>query len=175
MHSRTCALCGGTLHSSHDPVSVEVRGETVSVAGVAHLRCNQCGEEYLDPAGIRTLQREAARQVRAERGLLQPEEITAIREALGLSKASFERLLGVGEKTAIRWEKGTVFQSATADLLMRLIRDVPAVLPALQGARAQFQVTVSTPKKASHGWRAPRDVASSDLEVVRHDRAALAA
>lgn len=175
MHARTCALCGGNLQASKDPVSVEVRGETVRVAGVAHVRCEQCGEVYLGPAGIRSVQREAARQVRVTRGLLQPEEIAAIRETLRMSKARFERLLRVGERTVIRWEKGTVFQSATADLLMRLIRDVPAVLPALQGTRAQFQVTVSTPEKASYGWRAPRDVASSDLEVVENDRVGLAA
>jgi hypothetical protein len=39
-----------------------------------------------------------------------------------------ENLLGVGSKTVVRWEKGTVFQSATADRLMRLILRVPAVM-----------------------------------------------
>jgi len=42
-----------------------------------------------------------------------------------MSQAAFEELLGVGPKTVIRWEKGTVFQGATADRLMRLLRTQP--------------------------------------------------
>jgi len=48
------------------------------------------------------LQRRAGVAIREQEGLLQPKEITAIRESLGLSKAAFERLLGSGEKTVGR-------------------------------------------------------------------------
>jgi transcriptional regulator with XRE-family HTH domain len=72
---------------------------------------------------------------------LQPGEILAIRESLGYSQARFEKLLRVGQKTVVRWEKGTVFQSATADQLMRLVRDVPAVADVLSGRRLKTTVT----------------------------------
>jgi DNA-binding transcriptional regulator YiaG len=71
------------------------------------------------------LQRRASTAIREQEGLLQPEEITAIRESLGLSKADFERLLGSGEKTAVRWEKALVFQSQHANELMIALREVP--------------------------------------------------
>jgi len=71
------------------------------------------------------LQRRAGVAIREQEGLLQPKEITAIRESLGLSKAAFERLLGSGEKTVGRWEKGLVFHSQHANELMIALRDVP--------------------------------------------------
>lgn len=113
------------------PIRMEVHGETVSVEGLEHGRCTACGESYLSLDDTTRLQAEAARQARAAKGLLTPQEIKDIRHSLGLSQAAFERLLGVGAKTVVRWEKGTVFQSATADRLMRLIRYSPELADVL--------------------------------------------
>lgn len=52
--------------------------------------------------------------------------------SLGLTQAGFERLLATGPKTAVRWENGTVFQSATADKLMRLLAARPDLASLLQ-------------------------------------------
>jgi hypothetical protein len=41
-------------------------------------------------------------------------------------------LLGTGPKTVVRWEKGTVFQSATADKLMRLLAAKPDLVSLLE-------------------------------------------
>jgi transcriptional regulator with XRE-family HTH domain len=59
--------------------------------------------------------------------LLRPTEIKALRETLELSQAEFEKLLGVGMKTVVRWEKGTVFQNQATDALLRAIREVDGV------------------------------------------------
>jgi len=71
--------------------------------------------------------------MRAARGLLTPDEIRDLRRSLGVAQAALERLLGVGPKTVVRWEKGTVFQSATADRLMRLLIAKPELVSLLAG------------------------------------------
>lgn len=45
-----------------------------------------------------------------------------------LSQAEFERLLGTGPKTVVRWERSTVTQSSTADTLMRVLMKHPEAL-----------------------------------------------
>lgn len=131
MYPANCAACGGRVELSRAPIRMEVRGEAVCVEGVEHGLCTACGESYLSLDATARLQAEAARQARAAKALLTPQEIRDIRHSLGLSQAAFERLLGVGAKTVVRWEKGTVFQSATADRLMRLIRYSPELADVL--------------------------------------------
>jgi HTH-type transcriptional regulator / antitoxin MqsA len=134
-----CADCGCTMLSACEPVEFTSRGDTVTVSGIEHLTCSECGEVLLDLDAARRLQTAAADQMRAARGLLQSGEIRALRHSLGLSQAAFERLLGTGPKTVVRWEKGTVFQSATADRLMRLVQAIPeaaSILGAVGAERA---------------------------------------
>jgi len=133
MVDRTCAGCGGQVTSVTAPVSIEMRGETIAVPDVEHERCAQCGEEYLSLDAADLVQREAVARMRAAHGLLTPDEIRGLRRALGVSQAALERLLGVGAKTVVRWEKGTVFQSATADRLMRLLTAKPELVSLLAG------------------------------------------
>lgn len=106
-------------------VSVGAR-EPVSVRGT-YATCDRCGEVYLAPGEGDALHRKASDVVRKREGLLSSAEIRALRDDLGLSQCRFEQLLGVGPKTVVRWEKGTVFQNRTTDTLLRLIRDMPAV------------------------------------------------
>ena len=130
----TCGECGSAVSPSTDPISVELRGQTVAVPNLEHSVCQRCGEVYLDLRGIQRLQSEAVRLSKQARGLLTPDEIRELRRSLGLSQASFEQLLGTGPKTVVRWEKGTVFQSATADRLMRLVRAKPELVSLLRNA-----------------------------------------
>lgn len=131
-YPKTCAACGGAIEVCTETVAVELRGVTTQVDGVEHGRCRGCGEVYLTLDGANAVQTEAARRLRRARGLLAPEEIRAIRTSLGLTQAGFERLLGTGPKTLVRWEKGTVFQSATADKLMRLLAARPELAALLE-------------------------------------------
>ena len=98
----------------------------MKVAGIPHGLCSGCGETYLGIDEMEQLQKAAVDQAREAQGLLRPDEIRALRGALGdISQTRLEHLLGVGAKTVVRWEKGTVFQGATADRLMRLLRAMP--------------------------------------------------
>ncbi len=132
MFPKMCPECGGRVEASVDAIEVPFRGHPVSVSGVPHGQCSECGEVYIGAAEVEQLQKAAASQVRASQGLMQPEEIRALRVSLGLSQAAFEDLLGTGAKTVVRWEKGIVFQSATADRLMRLLREMPELRAVLE-------------------------------------------
>jgi len=71
--------------------------------------------------------RRASDAIRAEEGLLLPSQIRSIREGLGLTQHAFEQLLGVGPKTVVRWEKGSVFQNKATDALLRIVGRFPEV------------------------------------------------
>jgi HTH-type transcriptional regulator/antitoxin MqsA len=137
IYGETCAGCGGRVSVSCDPMTVQLRGATITVRGVEHGTCEQCGEGLLDPAGADLLQRDSVRQLRQTKGLLTSDEIRKLRQSLGLSQAAFEHLLGTGSKTVVRWEKGTVFQSSTADRLMRVMREMPEVVEVLRSLKVE--------------------------------------
>ena len=88
---------------------------------VEFFRCPKCNEEFysLDQAGLR--HRRAIERARLEDNLLSPAKIKSIREGLNLSQRMFEQILGVGEKTCVRWEQGRVCQNASTDRLIRLL------------------------------------------------------
>jgi HTH-type transcriptional regulator/antitoxin MqsA len=139
-----CMRCSGEYEEVTEPVTLRVQGRTVTADRTA-LRCPACGDTVASLQHAAELQRRVGAAIREKEGLLQPGEIEALRTALGLNKAHFERLLGTGPKTVVRWEGGTVFQSKTADRLMRAVRDVPGVaeyLAALHGVTLKRQGSV---------------------------------
>lgn len=105
-----------------DTISIGSRKASVEVEG---FRCTACGETYFSPQQAVDAQRRAAAVLRKEEGLLSPDEVRDIRARLGLTQAGLERLLGVGPKTVVRWERGTVFQSPAVDRLLRVMAQVP--------------------------------------------------
>jgi HTH-type transcriptional regulator/antitoxin MqsA len=106
----------------------------------AFSRCAECGEELHEPGQMAAVHRRASDQIRKEEGLLLPSEILEIREGLGLTQQAFEQLLGVGPKTVVRWERGTVFQNRATDSLLRVIRAFPEAARFL-GERHQDSLT----------------------------------
>lgn len=85
------------------------------------LRCGSCREEFYTPELADQRHKRAVDRARMEDNLLSPAQIKAIREELGLSQKVFEQVLGVGEKTCVRWEMGRVCQNVATDRLIRLI------------------------------------------------------
>lgn len=122
---RKCPACSGVVSRQSTSLPIAVGARTVNVHGT-YSRCGSCDEVYFAPGEMDAAMRTASATIRAELGLLQPADIKAIRDSLGLTQGEFERVLGVGEKTVVRWEKGTVFQNKATDNLLRTIRDVPA-------------------------------------------------
>lgn len=135
-----CPLCSGALRSVRERRTVAIGRRRVSIDDQFH-RCDRCGNILYAPGEADASLRRAAEVVRREDDLLAPDEIRAIREALRLTQAQFEALLGTGPKTAVRWERGTVAQNITTDRLLRLIRaDVANARRLAEWHRVSFAV-----------------------------------
>lgn len=125
--SEICDVCDSEATLVREERDVKVGQRAVCVLDEFY-RCGDCGEEIYLPGMMDATLRRASDRIREEDGLLQPEQIRAFRTSLGLSQADFEALLGVGQKTVVRWERGTVFQGQAVDSLIRLLQSVPAAL-----------------------------------------------
>ena len=141
MDEELCWLCQApaTLVTERRDVPVGSRRVTIDDT---FYRCEACGETFYRPGMADESFRRGAAAVRKEDGLLEPDEIRAIRAKYGLSQVGLEQLIGAGEKTVVRWERGTVAQNATADTLLRVLRDHPDVVARLA---AQRDVRVAVP------------------------------
>lgn len=90
-----------------------------------YYRCGSCGEEFHTYEQSMATSRAHTAAVRHSLGLLSPEDIKRIRHSFGLSQEQFELALGVGKKTVIRWEKGTVPPSSSANGLLWFAQNRP--------------------------------------------------
>ena len=123
-----CPICGTLMVESRGTLKLPINGEEVGVAGSPHLACPKCGEIVLRRDQARALREAALTQYRAQHRLLSAEEIRAIREQHNLTQAQIANLLRLGANTLSRWESGRNVQSASMDVLLRLVRDVPGTL-----------------------------------------------
>ena len=129
-----CPLCGGPAKLVDEPHSMRMGDRPVTYMDQFY-RCSRCGEEYFNGEMVDESFRRATAVIRAEDGLLAPDEIIALRGKYSLTQAQLERLIGAGEKTVVRWERGTVAQNKTADTLLRVLGDHPEVVAQLARER----------------------------------------
>lgn len=125
----TCPVCDShslveqnishTATISHESVEYEL---TVIVPGSV---CSNCGSVFLDHRADDLLRRE----LRAQLGLLQPEEIRQLREKHGLTQKEVSLGTGIAEATLSRWENYHVVQSKAHDTCLRLFFKHEATLP----------------------------------------------
>ncbi len=80
----------------------------------------------------RRLSEDAIAIYRKKHNLLSADEIRALRERLRLKQTDLAGLLRLGANTISRWESGRNVQTASMDVLLRLIRDVPASITYLR-------------------------------------------
>ena len=130
LDASNCPLCEGALEKRSEIRDIHLGNRTATVPH-SFYRCDSCGENLYTPGQMEAVQMLASDKLRDEEGLLRSSRIHAIRTRLGLAQHQFEQLLGVGPKTVVRWEKGTVFQNGATDSLLRLISDVPGAAPYL--------------------------------------------
>ncbi len=119
-----CGVCGGSAELVREVRPISIGGRSAE-AEDEFYRCTQCGEELYLPGMMDAVMRRATTRVREQDGLLTPEQVREVRRRYGLTQPVFERLLGVGVNTVVRWERGTVPQNAAADSLLRLIEQFP--------------------------------------------------
>jgi HTH-type transcriptional regulator/antitoxin MqsA len=101
------------------------------------FECVKCGEHFYSHGQAMASSRSRAAALRTHERLLTPAEIRDIRGRFDLSQADLEALLGVGAKTVVRWERGTVCQSRAVDALLRILEYFgPAVFDCVKEGRA---------------------------------------
>ncbi len=121
-----CPVCG-----ANDVTVVRDRRQVVAEDGTSlefsdeFSRCQRCGVDHYTRDQSLASSRARAAVLRAHEGLLSPHEIRAVRQRLGYTQAQLEHALGVGPKTVVRWEKGTVRQSRLADRFLRTLAAYP--------------------------------------------------
>jgi HTH-type transcriptional regulator / antitoxin MqsA len=96
-----------------------------------YSRCSACQNEFYTKAQSGAHSRALAGALRKAEGLYTPEAIRSVRTKFGLTQAEFERALRTGEKTVVRWERGTVAQSRAADTLIWVADHYPLVFKRL--------------------------------------------
>lgn len=126
MKPEQCFACGSEMKLIREAASFET-GRRKAVVQVERYQCVKCGEELYTPDQADVAQIAAADEFRRQDGLLTPGEIKQIRAKYGLTQSELEQLLGVGPKTVVRWERGTVFQNQATDKLLRVLSEVPEV------------------------------------------------
>jgi putative zinc finger/helix-turn-helix YgiT family protein len=73
----------------------------------------------------RKLRQRALEIYRKKYGLLSADDIRSIRERFDLTQAELARLLRLGANTISRWEAARNVRTASMDMLLRMIRDLP--------------------------------------------------
>lgn len=127
-----CPEYGNPMREKKGRLTLPVNGEEIVVAGSPHLSCPKCDEVVLRFDDARKLRQRVLEIYRQTYGLLSAEEIRSIRERFGLTQAELVRLLRLGANTISRWEAGRNVQTASMDMLLRVIRDLPGSLDYLR-------------------------------------------
>ena len=116
-----CPFCDARARLVTERRHVEADdGTQVSFTDKLH-ECVDCGERFYTQAQSMDSCRNHAAALREHEHLLTPADIRGIRGRFALTQADLEALLGVGAKTVVRWERGTVCQSRAVDLLLRIL------------------------------------------------------
>lgn len=97
----------------------DIRGDKISVE-VAFSTCAACGAEWENLAEGPDYLAAVYRMYREKHHMLQPEEIKALRKKYALTQGELTRLLGWGQVTLTRYEKGALQDQAHENALQLL-------------------------------------------------------
>ena len=131
-----CPECGTPMREKQGALKFSMNGEEIAVAQSPHLSCPKCHEVVLRFDDARKLRQRALESYRQKYGLLSADDIRSIRERFGLTQAELARLLRLGANTISRWEAARNVQTASMDMLLRMIRDLPGSLEYLRNLAA---------------------------------------
>ena len=132
LRNDACPECGSPMREKKGRLKLPVNGEEIAVPEATHLRCPKCDEVVLRFDDARRVRQRALEIYRAKYGLLSADDIRSVRERFGLTQAELARLLRLGGNTISRWEAARNVQTASMDMLLRMIRDLPGSLDYLR-------------------------------------------
>ena len=125
----TCVVCGReSAYLVKRPFDALYNQMPIRLDSVEMYECERCGEATFTPEQDKFVSDMVKCKARERLALLPPEKILSIRKRCNLTQEEMERLFGLGQKVVIRWEKGRVLQSKTADVLLRLLDRNPAII-----------------------------------------------
>lgn len=141
-----CARCGSEDVSEFSQTVTERGPDDVEVTFAdVFSHCNKCGNEFYTPEQSFNHSRAFTKATREAQGFYSGEQIKAIRERLGLTQRQLEKALGVGKKTVVRYEKGTVPHGGAIDNLIWIADHYPTIFSRLaferRGVKAEDQGT----------------------------------
>jgi putative zinc finger/helix-turn-helix YgiT family protein len=116
MVCRERAVSPTKLDSYETALEHDGRKYAISIADFVVLKCQHCGEIYLDEAADERF----SAALRAAAGLLSPAEIRRGREGLGLTQKQLAGSLRISEFTLSRWETGAQIQQRSMDAFLRV-------------------------------------------------------
>lgn len=139
-----CARCGSEDVSEVSQTVTERGPDDVEVSFAdVFSHCNKCENEFYTPEQSLNHSRAFAQAARKAQGFYSGEQIKAIRERLGLTQRQLEKALGVGKKTVVRYEKGTVPHGGAIDNLLWIADHYPTIFTRLaferRGVKAEDQ------------------------------------
>ena len=129
MNNLICEVCGHqTTQLVKRPFDSMYNQMHIHLDSVEMYECEHCGESTLTPEQDKVISEKVKSIARERLNLLPPDAIVRIRRRYDLSQEDLESLFGLGKKVVIRWEKGRVLQSKTADVLLRLMDQNPHIV-----------------------------------------------
>lgn len=123
MSEKYCENCDKRTKGSRRKMQVQmpVRGENITVE-TDLLICDICGNEMYDENLEQALFEKAYAEYRKRKNIIFPPRIVALRQRYGLSQRSLAALLGWGDITIHRYEKGALPDEAH-NLILKFIED----------------------------------------------------
>ena len=123
MKKQYCECCAKEVNTSIKEVKEAYQVKDIEIVIQSQIRfCVQCNTDLWDDGLDDENLKKAYQKYRDLKGLLQPEEIKAIRLKYNLTQAAFSKILGFGEKTITRYENGALQDVAQNNLIL-LIKD----------------------------------------------------
>ncbi len=118
---KECPVCDNEKDLAYGETTeiLKVRGEGIEVTSKIYF-CLDGGHYFYDIEDEEDKFQSAYRQYKRRKGLLQSEEIKAIRNQYGLSQKNFARLLNWGDITIHRYETGAIQDDVHNDVLTML-------------------------------------------------------
>ena len=125
-----CPMCDKDVNMSIQSKleTIIVRGDKIKV-NAESLLCPNCGSEFGDEKYVSDPLDLAYCEYRRKHNMMQPEEIRALRKSYGLTQKELAALLGFGEVTLSRYERGSL-QDDAHDTALQFLKN-PANLKSL--------------------------------------------
>lgn len=121
-----CPECGqGTVQATKiQNYKTKIKGYPFVVDQALVGVCDNCKTRHFTPQETRRWEELFYRSLETQQAFLAPQEITELRNDLGLSMEDFARLIGCTRQSIYNWEKPdrTTPPSRMADLLMKLVK-----------------------------------------------------